>query len=368
MNYIPSIAELEELGYNFHAPPGRKVHLRTVSDAEIMDRLRKEENPLYKYGFDAGGLMQTRANTLLPAQFFQVVDPAVFEARQRPLVATQIFPESRVGDWTTETYSAGIMEYTGVTQPYSDFSDTPAVNANMNWQQVSNFLYQTFMQVGELEQARSQAAGFNLTTAHQTAAARVLAKTENSIYLLGIEGLSVYGILNFPTLPASENPLPWTPPGGGGPVTRWADKDAIAIYNDILFLFGTIANRDEGLVDENTTFKLLVSPLANTALKKITRSADNLAQRPVIEMLRETLPNLQIIMVPELKAAAGEGETVMLIGELEGGRGTGGLYFSEKIKTHPPFIKHSMSQQKWSSGTFGAIIYEPYLIATMTGV
>lgn len=356
----PSWSQLRRKGYSFWAPTGcSPQHLNSENPQETIRKIVSDAA--------SGGQYQTQSNTLLPGQFFQIVDPNVYEARQSPLVATQIFPESRVGDWLTDYYTAQIKEYSGATQPYSDFSDTPTANVNYNPMAAKNFLYQTFIQIGEREQAKSMAAGINLLSDYELAAAHVLGYQENEIYLLGLEGMQVYGILNFPTLFPSVSPLPWTPPGGSTPVTLWSQKDSQAIYDDIIYLYSQIVGRGRGNVTRNASMKLLVSPGADVMLLKQTRSAGDLSQEPVYVTIDKALPALQVIQVPEL-ASDTEGETIMLIVDLPGALRTGDLYFAEKIKTHEPFVRHSVRQQKWSSGTFGAIIRQPYFVATMTGV
>ena len=65
----------------------------------------------------------------------------------------------------------------------------------------------------------------------------------------------IYGLLNDPNLPANVSPLP-----NAASKTLWAEKSTKEIYEDVLYLFGKMADRGAGHIDANTELVLATSP------------------------------------------------------------------------------------------------------------
>lgn len=84
----------------------------------------------------------------------------------------------------------------------------------------------------------------------------------------------------------------------------------------------------------------------------------------VYDQLAKNFPNLRVETIPEYATAAGE--MVQLIVEELLGQKTVEMGFTEKLRAHTIEPKGSYIQQKKSQGTWGAIIYRPFCIASMT--
>lgn len=301
--------------------------------------------------------LATMPNAAVPADLLSYIDPTVIEILTQPLMAREVFTEVKKGDWTTSMARFRAKEVTGRTESYSDFAHSGAAGVNNNWILRENYLFQTFIRVGDLEADVSAEAKINLLADKQQAAARVIDIDGNKFYLYGVAGKQIYGLLNDPSLSAPTTPLPV----GTGNSPLWKNKTTVQIYEDVLALFQELVKQCP-YTNEKTKLKLILSPSLNVLLGKSTDF--NIS---VKKMLADYFSNLTFITMPEM-AGASTGETMMLLADEVLGQRTGELGFSEKIRTFPAVRKESSIVQKWASGTEGAIIYLPFAIVQMRGM
>jgi hypothetical protein len=189
-----------------------------------------------------------------------------------------------------------------------------------------------------------------------------LNKFQNKSYFFGIAGLANYGLLNDPSLSA-----PIAPVSSGGLVT-WAQKatdpnGAIYVYNDIKALYGQLVSQANGLVelDMASPLTLAMSPEAQVYL-----TLTNTYNVNVQDMLKKNFPKMKIETAPEYHTASGE--LVQLIADEMQGQRTASTAFTEKLRAHPVKIDLSSFKQKQSQGTWGTLIFRPFLLASLLGV
>lgn len=305
--------------------------------------------------------LTTTPNTTIPAFLLQYVSPDVIEVLTAKRAATKIFDETKVGDWTTANYQYPAQEYVGSTAPYADYGDGPSSGVNMEWNIRDQYIFQTTVTYGDREVDLSAAAKIDLIASKQRSAAEIIAIDSNKFYLNGVAGKRIYGLLNDPDLPAAI-----TPNTSGSAVT-WVAKSALttggtgAIFADIVKLFGQLQAQMGGLIDQNTSMKLLVSP--GRAVYLTTSTDFNVS---VNEMLKKNYPNMEIETVPQLSGTSTE--TLMLIITEAVGQKTGQLAFGEKIRQGRLVADLSSFRQKFSASTYGFAMRMPAAFASMTGI
>lgn len=300
----------------------------------------------------------TQSNSAVPAELAAYIDPKVIEILTSPLKAREVFGEVKKGDWTTPYAKFRVDEMTGSTEPYSDYGQSRTAGVNSNWVNRENYLFQTMISYGDLETEVSATAKINLAADKQRAAARIIDIDCNRFYLRGVAGKKIYGLLNDPSLSAPLAPLPV----GSGSSPLWEKKTTKQRYEDILFLFQQLVTTTQGYVDKDNSLKLIMSPQLAVDLASATDY--NVS---VQDMLDKYFRNLTIVTVPEMYDAS-TGETMMLIADEVQGMKSGELAFSEKVRAHRVIADLSSMRQKWSSGTYGAIIYLPFAIVQMRGM
>jgi hypothetical protein len=86
----------------------------------------------------------------------------------------------------------------------------------------------------------------------------------------------------------------------------------------------------------------------------------------VQDMLKKNFPKMKIETAPEY--ATTSGNLVQLIADEMQGQRTATTAFTEKLRAHPIKIELSSFKQKQSQGTWGTIIFRPFLLASLLGV
>lgn len=297
---------------------------------------------------DAQPGLTTVGNSGIPAWMLNYVDPQLIEVILQPTKAAEVFGEMKKGDWTTETATFMTVEPTGEVSSYGDYNNNGVSGVNVNFPQRQSYHYQVFTRWGEREVARAGEAKIDYVARVNEASVNALNRFQNKTYLFGVKGLQNYGVLNDPSLPATT-----------AAAKTWANSTGEEVYESIRKLFQTLLKQTGGKIDMNTPLLLVCSPTASVDLTKTNQYNVN-----VIDQLKKNFPNLRVETIPEYSATSGE--TVQLIVEELDGQRTLDCAFTEKMRAHNMVLEASSIKQKKSQGTWGAIIYRPFCIATMT--
>lgn len=310
------------------------------------------------FACDAQPGLVTVSNSGIPAFLTTYIDPKLIEVLVAPMKAAEIVgDEAKKGDWTTETAMFPVVESTGVTSSYGDYSENGSAGANTNFPQRQSYHYQVMTQWGERELERAGLARVDWANRMNIASALTLNKFQNKSYFFGVANLQNYGLLNDPGLSAAITPT--TKTAGG---TGWANATANEVLNDIAKLFQKLQTQANGLVDRETRMTLAISPLSDAAgLTKVSDFNVSVADR-----IKKLYPNMTVKTAPEYTTASGE-LVQLFADELEGQR-TATCAFTEKMRAHPIIVAASSFKQKKSQGTWGTVIFRPFLIAQMLGV
>lgn len=309
------------------------------------------------FACDAQPALVTVSNSGIPAFLSTYVDPKLIEVLVSPMKAAEIVgDEVKKGDWTTDTAMFPVVESTGVTSAYGDYSESGNAGVNSNFPQRQSFHYQVMSQWGERELERAGLARIDWANRVNIASALTLNKYQNKTYFFGVSGLQNYGLLNDPSLSAAISPT--TKTAGG---TSWANATALEVLADVQKLYKQLQVQSNGLVDLETPITLAMSPVSEVAMTKTTEFNVNVA-----DILKKNFPKLTVKTAPEY--STGSGELVqMIVDELEGQR-TASCGFTEKMRAHPIVVGASSFKQKKSQGTWGTVIFRPFLIAQMLAV
>ena len=197
-----------------------------------------------KMAMDAALL--TTPNMGVPVELLTYFDNRAIEVITQKRAATEIFGEYKAGTRADKIRKFLMIENTGYTQPYSDYSDNGKSDINTNYPARENYLFETVIKYGDVEQEETAKAKINLLSRKQASAATNIAIDFNRFYMSGVSGLRNYGILNAPNLPAAISAAT-----GAGGYTTWATKTGAEIYADIVALinrFGAQYEQVKGLV------------------------------------------------------------------------------------------------------------------------
>ena len=297
----------------------------------------------------------TSPNVGVPSVFTAYVDPAVVRILTAPRNARLLFGETKKGDWTTSSAIFKAAEITGETAPYTDYGNEPTADVNVVYPERDNYVYQTTIRYGEREAAVASRATIDLISEKQRSAAEVLDIDANKFYLRGVAGKRIYGLLNDPNLNADISPTTV------GSATQWADKTTIQIYDDIIKLFGELATNSAGRIAIDSDLVLAAPPAVMVMLGKSTEYG-----KSVIDILKNYFTNIDFVTLPELATASGN--SVLMAARTVDGAPVAELGYSEKMRSHQLIPELSSYKQKFSAGTYGAIVLRPFAIQIMSGV
>lgn len=301
--------------------------------------------------------MVTAANSGVPVEFTSYIDPMVIPILTATRGAREIFGEAKKGDWTTSYARFQTSEITGEVEAYTDYGQGGASDVNPTFPVRTQYIYQTNIRYGDREVDVASRARLQLAADKQRAAATVIDIASNKFALYGVAGLEIYGLLNDPNLPATVSSLP-----NAGNQTLWAEKSTKEIYEDVLYLFGKMADRGAGHIDANTELVLATSPATQVQLGKATDF--NISAR---QMLETYFPKIRFVVLPEL-ATATSGTSILLVAPTIEGLPTAQIGFSEKFRAMRLIPESSSFHQKFVGSSYGTIIYRPFAIGEMTGV
>jgi len=319
---------------------------------------------------DAQPALVTQSSSGIPAFLTSIVDPNILKIRQAANNAALIFEEVKKGDWTTESALFPVVERGGTVTSYGDHNAGGNTTANMNFPARNPYLFQTICIWGELQLARAGLAKISWASEIQGAAADVLAKFENLVYFKGMQGLQNYGIQTDPDLPAAIAPAPKANGGLAWLSGMAPNATANEIFQDIQTLVNQLISQSAGLIDTKSKMKLCLSPSREGAL-----TATNSFNVGVMDLLKKNYPNMEVVSAIQYGAITSQnpqgvaaGEMVQLIAPDAGSQATGWVAFSEKLRTHRVVLDMSAFKQKYTSGVYGAVIRQPFAVATMIGI
>lgn len=302
--------------------------------------------------------MVTAANSGVPVEFTSYIDPMVIPILTATRGVREIFGEAKKGDWTTSYARFQTSEITGEVEAYTDYGQGGASDVNPTFPVRTQYIYQTNIRYGDREVDVASRARLQLAADKQRAAATVIDIASNKFALYGVAGLEIYGLLNDPNLPAAVSPVP-----NAADKTLWAEKSTKEIYEDVLYLFGKMADRGAGHIDANTELVLATSPATQVQLGKATDF--NISAR---QMLETYFPKIRFVALPELATAIGNTSSILLVAPTIEGLPTAQIGFSEKFRAMRLIPESSSFHQKFVGSSYGTIIYRPFAIGKMTGV
>jgi hypothetical protein len=315
----------------------------------------------FRMALDAQPTLVTNPNGGIPAWMTQFVDPDVVRILQTPNLGASILGEEKKGVWTDQTAWFPVVENTGQVASYGDYNTNGRADVNIQFESRQSYLFQVINEIGDLEADRAGEALLSLVSEKQMSAAKALDKFLDYTYHFGVAGLSNYGLLNDPSLPAAITPT--TKQYGG---VKWVNNGQIVaqaseVYADFQTLFQQATSATYGVIDMNTRFKFVMPNAVNAAL-----TAVNSFGITVRAFIKESFPNVEYVVDPRYATASGN--VIQLIALDFDGHKTGTCSFNEKLRDHTIVRDLSSFRQKKTSGTWGAIIKYPLGFAQMIGV
>jgi hypothetical protein len=329
-----------------------------------------KRNP--QLALDAQPALSTDPSAAIPALLTTTIDPEVYRVAYAPLDFAEILTERRIGAWTDQTRMLPVVEETGEVSTYGDRSTSGRAGLNVNWPQVQAYLFQCFLEYGDLETERMGLAKISYVSELQATAADLLNRYQNFTYALGVEGLQCYGYINNPFLSAALTPAvkanggtTWFTSGGSPNATP------NEVYNDALALIQALIQQTQGTVKENSPMTLSLSPGSNQAFH-FANSFGLFTD----DLIKKGYPNLKIMTAPQygkktvvnFQGFSTAGNVMQLRVDEVIRQKVAYAAFNEKLRAGRIVPGNSSFSQKFTSGTWGTLTRMPVGVVTMIGI
>lgn len=364
------LAVFEQGGITFETPPQHIIEPGWGRGGRLL-QMAMDADPTLALALDAQPALVTTANAGIPSMLTTFIDPNALRILQSPNEAAEIFGEESKGSWTDTNGQFPVIENTGFVSAYGDYSNAGRSDINATWEQREFFLFQSIIGYGDLETARAALGKINLIADKQMAMAKAIERFKNRSYFLGVAGLANYGLLNDPSLlPAIAPALKAA--GGSRWVTTSSQINATAneVFADVQSLVLLVIKQAGGLLKTTAKFTLALSNTSEGAL-----TATNSFGKTAIEMIKVAFPNLTVKSAVQYGALSGTnvegnaaGEMMQLIADDVQGQDTGYCMTNATLRMGRIVPSLSAFEQKAMAGTGGALVRQPFGIATMVGL
>lgn len=313
---------------------------------------------------DAQPTLSTTANAGIPAFMNAYIDPKLINVVFSPMRGAEIGGEVKKGDFATDTAIFPMIETTGQVSSYGDWNNNGTVNLNPDFPDRQSYHYQVFAQWGERQIEKAGKARIQWVAGLRQASALKLNKFQNQTYFYGVSGLRNYGYLNDPRLPAAITAATKYNDTTTATGTSWNAASSLEVTNDVIDLINQLREQSAGIVDTDSDITIGLSPTRAGLMTK-----PNQYGLSAWDQLKKQYPGLRYVQAIEFGDAPGLNVQIMIAVAKEfDGQQVAEASFTEKLRTHAVIQEASGWHQKMSQGTWGAIIYVPAGIATMTGI
>lgn len=322
------------------------------------------------HGMDAAPDLQPLVGTAsipTPIQFLQTWLPGFVNVLTAARKADELMGINTVGSWEDEELIQGVMERTGLAQPYADHAGPPLSSWNLGWERRSVVRFEQGLEVGMLEERRAAKVKVNTSATKRAAAADALEIQRNRIAFYGYNGGAgrTFGYLNDPGLPAYV-----TVANGAGGQPGWATKTFQEIIADIRAAAAALRQGSRDKIDPRKDRLTLALPTVSDAYLSVTTDFG----QSVEAWIKATYPNWRIETAPELEGANGGVNVFYLYAERinDGMSDDSGAVFSQNVPTK--FMTIGVEKrlktyvEDYTNATAGVMVTRPWAIVRRSGI
>lgn len=319
----------------------------------------------YWGGMDSIQPTVTTGSVSTPVQFLQNWLPGNVVVATAARKIDSLVGVTVSGRWEDEEIVQGLLEQTGSSQVYGDYTNVPLSSWNNNFERRTVVRFEEGMQIGNLEEARAAAMRVNDGQEKRNAATLALEIRRNNVGFSGFNSGNnrTYGFLNDPGLPAY---VPFV--AGASTFTTWATKTFLEIQRDILTMIQGIRSSSQENVDPGSTPMTLA--VATDAREYLSKTSD--FGISVMAWLKDAYPNIRVESAPQLNAAASATNACYLYAESVAGTGTDGdKVFIQIVPTR--FIVTGVEKkakgyiEDYSNATAGVMCKRPWAVYRGSG-
>lgn len=270
------------------------------------------------------------------------------------------------GSWEDEQVVQGVLERTGTSVPYGDYTNVPlsSWNTNFNFRTVVRF--EEGMRVGNLEAARAARMRVDDSGMKRESAALALEIIRNNVGFNGFNSgaNNTYGFLNDPGL------LNYTiVPAGASTSTLWSTKTFLEICKDIRTAIVQLRTQSQDTIDPESVDMTLA--VATAAVDWLSTTSD--FGISVRDWLQQAYPRVRVVSAPQLNAAHSSDNVFYLYADVIQDMSTdGGRVWIQPVPTKFQVLGVQQLakayEEDFSNATSGAMCKRPYAVTRFYGI
>lgn len=347
----------------------KPVQSNGLDEAGLMAVVRNLDSKMNVnlHAFDAATIGSPEAaNGTLPFNLLNIL-PGVVREITKARKIDEVAGLSAVGSWEDEYIVQRNIEFSGDPSLYGDATNIPLVEYSPSYTTRRPVSYELGSSIGERELARAIRNGDNPQEYKRDAVLETLEIYRNLVGFFGFDNGGAgetFGLFNEPNLPAYVN----VPADASGNVT-WATKDFTGITEDIALFVSTLTLSSGGHISDDTPMTMVLPLSCNQYLSK--RNA--MGGLSVRMWIKETYPNLRIILVPEADGVNGGLNALYIFADKIDDSGTDSGSVIEqlvpaKLRALKIEVKAKITIEDYMMVTAGILVKRPYAIARFTGL
>ena len=318
------------------------------------------------YGMDAIQPTVTTGSINTPVQFLQNWLPGFVFVITAARKIDEIVGIQITGAWEDEQVVQGIMERTGTSLPYGDYTNVPLSSWNVNFNTRTVVRFEEGMKVGNLEAARAARMQVDDSGMKRESAALALEIQRNNVGFVGFNNgaNNTYGFLNDPGLGGYS-----TVPVGVSGFTTWSTKTFLEIAKDIRTAIQALRTQSQDTIDPESVDLTLA--VATDAVDWMSTTSD--FGISVRDWLRQAYPRVRVVSAPQLNDANGNANVFYLFADKVDDMSTdGGRTFIQPVPAK--FLVLGVQQlakayeEDYSNATAGVMCKRPYAVVRYSGI
>ena len=270
------------------------------------------------------------------------------------------------GSWEDEQVVQGILERTGTSLPYGDYSNVPLSSWNTNYNYRTVVRFEEGMKVGNLEAARAARQRVDDSGMKREAAALALEIIRNSVGFNGFNNgdNNTYGFLNDPGLIAYQ-----AVPVGVSTSTLWSTKTFLEICKDIRTAIVALRTNSQDTIDPETVDLTLA--VATDSVDWLSTTSD--FGISVRDWLQRAYPRVRVVSAPQLNNAYTSDNVFYLYADVIQDMSTdGGRVWIQPVPTKFQVLGVQQLakayEEDYSNATAGAMCKRPYAVVRYYGI
>ena len=270
------------------------------------------------------------------------------------------------GAWEDEQIVQGILERTGFSVPYGDYTNVPLSSWNTNFNYRTVVRFEEGMKVGNLEAARSARLQVDDAGMKREAAALALEIIRNTVGFYGFNSgnNNTYGYLNDPGLGSFTEVA-----AGASTFTTWSTKTFLEICKDIRTAIVAIRTQSQDTIDPEKVDLTLA--IATDAVDYLSTTSD--FGISVRDWLREAYPRVRVPSAPQLNSAYMSDNVFYLHADKIDDMSTdGGRVWIQPVPTKFQVLGVQQLakayEEDYSNATAGAMCKRPYAVVRYYGI